>query len=332
VDNRHLVPFSLDHGILVNIPQRLLFLFRDGRLVAWYPVAVGRRDWPTAAGRFRIDSLERNPTWNVPASIQEEMKRRGVTVKSRVPPGPANPLGDYWIGFEGSGCGIHGTNAPASIYTFRTHGCVRLHPDDIADLFSGSFEGMTVEFVYEPILLARAPDGAVFLEVNADVYGRQGDPGEIVAALAERQNLRMALDPAMVGNVIAEREGLARRVDVPVRLLENERDLSVEAIANDSISVDLGFEILDVDRSDVVQRLRSPRDSLRRRIFPALFGLSENLDDFQHVRHKKPPCVLHTQKCGAGSGPNRPGPRGRGRAWPSWAPVHSYPAALGRAA
>jgi L,D-transpeptidase ErfK/SrfK len=213
VDNRHIVPFSLDDGILINIPQRLLFLFQDGRRVAWYPVGMGRRDWPTSAGRFQIDSLERKPTWNVPASIQEEMRRRGVSVESRVPPGPANPLGDYWIGLEGSGCGIHGTNAPASVYAFRTHGCVRLHPDDIADLFSRAFKGMPVQFVYEPILLARAPDGTVFLEVNADVYGRQGDPSEIVAALAQRQNLRMALDPALVERVIAESEGLARRVE-----------------------------------------------------------------------------------------------------------------------
>lgn len=216
VDNRHIVPFSLEQGILINIPQRLLFLFQEGRLVAWYPAGLGRRDWPTAASRFEIRALERQPTWNVPVSIQEEMRRHGESVETRVRPGPANPLGDYWIGLEGSACGIHGTTAPASIYGFRTHGCIRLHPNDIADLFSRVSKGMAVQLVYEPVLLARGPDGAVFLEVNPDIYGLQKDPRGAVAALAELEKLRTVLDPVAVEWVIAGKEGLARRVDAPV--------------------------------------------------------------------------------------------------------------------
>lgn len=213
VDNRHIVPFFLDQGILVNIPQRLLFFFEDRRLVSWYPIAVGRPDWPTSGGRFRIQALERGPTWNVPASIQEEMRRNGRKVRTRVPPGRDNPLGDYWIGLEGSGCGIHGTNVPASIYGFRTHGCMRLHPDDIADLFPRASNGMTVQIVYEPVLLARAAGGAVFLEVNPDVYGRQRNADATVAARAEREGLATTLDRKAIDRIVAGKEGLARQVD-----------------------------------------------------------------------------------------------------------------------
>jgi L,D-transpeptidase ErfK/SrfK len=216
VDNRHVIPFLLEQGILINIPQRLLFLFREGRLVSWYPAAVGRRDWPTAGGLFEIQTLERHPTWNVPVSIQREMRSLGRSVITRVPPGPDNPLGDYWIGLEGSGCGIHGTNAPASIYGFRTHGCIRLHPEDIADLFPRVSKGMPVQIVYEPVLLARGPDGSVFLEVNPDLYGRQKNPGEAVAALAESANLQTVIDPAAVERTVTRKEGLATRVDVPI--------------------------------------------------------------------------------------------------------------------
>jgi L,D-transpeptidase ErfK/SrfK len=213
IDNRHIVPSFQEQGILVNIPQRLLFLFHEGRLAAWYPVGLGRRDWPTAAGRFEVRTLERRPTWNVPVSIQEEMRRHGETVEARVPPGPASPLGDYWIGLEGSGCGIHGTNAPASIYGFRTHGCIRLHPQDIADLYSRASKGMAVVLIYEPVLLGRDSSGAVFLEVNPDIYGRQTDPRGAVAALAKRESLGTVLDSTAVEQVIARKEGLARRVD-----------------------------------------------------------------------------------------------------------------------
>jgi L,D-transpeptidase ErfK/SrfK len=216
IDNRHIVPFFLEQGILINIPQRLLFLFQKGRLVAWYPVALGRLDWPSEVGRFAIRTLERRPTWNVPSSIQEEMRRRGQIVPARVPPGPENPLGEYWIGFGTSGCGIHGTNAPASIYGFRTHGCVRLHPDDIAELVSRVSRGVAVELVYEPVLFARALDGAVFLEVNPDAYGWQEDTSRAVALLAERESLEALLVPDVVEEVVAKKEGLARRVDVRV--------------------------------------------------------------------------------------------------------------------
>ena len=213
VDNRHVVPFFLGAGNTHQHSAEAALLFQERRLVTWYPIGVGRRDWPTAGGRFQIHVLERRPTWNVPVSIQEEMRRHGEKVETRVPPGPDNPLGDYWIGLEGSECGIHGTNAPGSIYGFRTHGCIRLHPDDIADLFPRVSKGMTVQVVYEPVLLARGADGAVFLEVNPDIYGRQSNAREAVATLAEREGLRAALDPEAVERTVARKEGLARRVD-----------------------------------------------------------------------------------------------------------------------
>lgn len=215
VDNRHVIPFFLEQGILINIPQRLLFFFREGRLVAWYPAGVGRQDWPTAAGRFEIQTLERQPTWYVPVSIQREMQNLGRSVETRVAPGPDNPLGDYWIGLEGSDCGIHGTNAPASVYGVRTHGCIRLHPEDIADLFSRVSKGMPVQIVYETVLLARGPDGSVFLEVNPDLYGRQKDPAGAVAALAKSEKLQTVLDSLAVERAVARKDGLATRVDLP---------------------------------------------------------------------------------------------------------------------
>ena len=213
VENRHVVPPAVREGVVINVPQRLLFFFREGSLEAWYPVALGRPDWKTPAGLFEVASKRRHPTWRVPASIQAEMRREGKPVRTTVPPGPANPLGDYWIGLSGSLCGIHGTNAPSSIYGFRTHGCIRLRPEDIADLFSRVSIGTTVEIVYEPVLLARQPDGSVFLEVDADVYRRVGDLDAEVKALAARDGLIAVLDPARVAAVLALRDGVAARVD-----------------------------------------------------------------------------------------------------------------------
>jgi L,D-transpeptidase ErfK/SrfK len=213
VDNRRIVPDVVGEGIVINVPQRLLFFFRDGKLEAWYPVALGRRDWQTPTGLFAVASKRHKPTWHVPPSMQQEMRQQGETVKTEVPPGPGNPLGEYFIGLSRSMCGIHGTNAPSSIYSFRTHGCVRLHPDDAADLFSRVAIGTPVEIIYEAVLLARQPDGAVYLEVNPDVYARAGNPRQAFDALASRDPLPDAVDPARVDAVLAAAEGRAARVD-----------------------------------------------------------------------------------------------------------------------
>jgi L,D-transpeptidase ErfK/SrfK len=191
VNNRHVVPDPIEDGILINLPQRLLFLFEGGRVVAWYPVAIGRPDWQTPTGSYRIVTKEKNPVWDVPASIQQEMRRKGERVRTKVPPGPDNPLGNYWLGLSMTCCGIHGTNAPQSIYTFQTHGCIRLAPQNAAELFSRVSVGLPVEIVYEPVLMARDEEGTAFLEVHPDVYRRSGN-AERARAIAEARGLRQA--------------------------------------------------------------------------------------------------------------------------------------------
>jgi L,D-transpeptidase ErfK/SrfK len=86
VDNRHIVPRTLEDGIVVNVPQRMLFFFKSGRLVHGYPVAVGRTDWETPRGAFHVTEKQHNKVWHVPKSIQEEMRRERQVV--RQPAGP----------------------------------------------------------------------------------------------------------------------------------------------------------------------------------------------------------------------------------------------------
>jgi L,D-transpeptidase ErfK/SrfK len=85
-----------------------------------------------------------------------------LTVKTRVPPGPDNPLGQYWIGLSLVGYGIHGTIASASIYQFRSHGCIRIHPNDIADLFGRVSLGTSGHIIYTPVLLARLTSDQIY--------------------------------------------------------------------------------------------------------------------------------------------------------------------------
>jgi L,D-transpeptidase ErfK/SrfK len=203
IDNRHIVPNSLSDGILINIPQRMLFHMRQGHVIQSYAVGLGCPDWPTPARKFTVITKEENPTWDVPKSIQEEMRREGKIVQQRVPPCPENPLGKQWMGLSIRGYGIHGTIAPTSIYQFRTHGCIRLHPDDIAALFAEISTGTPGLLLYQRLMITRLGD-RIFLEVHRDVYRKEPNPLENLLAVVKTNNLEPLLDWEAAKAIIAK--------------------------------------------------------------------------------------------------------------------------------
>jgi L,D-transpeptidase ErfK/SrfK len=215
IDNRHIVPVASDArlAILINIPQRMLFLRRERALAKSYPVAVGKSDWPTPTGPFQVVLKEVHPTWDVPASIQDEMRRAGQRVITRMPPGPRNPLGDYWIGLSLGSLGIHGTPSPSTIYRFATHGCLRMHPDDVEALFADVVVGTRGATVYEPVLLA-VTDGGIFLEANRDVYRRGHVSLDEVRSAAATAGLETRIDWTAAAEVLRRRAGVARLVSL----------------------------------------------------------------------------------------------------------------------
>jgi L,D-transpeptidase ErfK/SrfK len=183
LSNRQIVPAKIEDGIVIDIVDRSLYWLRSGQLVGQFPVAVGRADWETPPGRFTITGHRRKPTWHVPKAIQAEMKQRGEPVKTKVPPGPDNPLGEYWLQLSAGDYGIHGTNAPWSVGKYATHGCMRLRPQDIERLYNEVPNGTPVWVIYEPIKLAELPDGRVLLEAHPDIYGRAG---KLIAQFTEQ--------------------------------------------------------------------------------------------------------------------------------------------------
>jgi L,D-transpeptidase ErfK/SrfK len=211
IDNRHIVPNLIGDGIVINIPQRMLFYFKDSRLVRHFPVGLGRPDWPTPTGEFRIAAKEEDPTWEVPPSIQEEMRREGKPVKTCVPPGPDNPLGKHWLGLSLAGYGIHGTIAPASIYHFQTHGCIRAHPDDIGELFKDVARGTPGMLVYRPLLLAKIGE-EIYLEVHRDVYRKAPRALESFAQLVRAHHLESFIDRKLAQDIIRKQDGIARKI------------------------------------------------------------------------------------------------------------------------
>ena len=210
VDNTHIAVANPQVNITINIAQRLLVLAEAERVRA-FPITVGRRSWPTPVGAFTILNKETDPVWDVPVSIQREMAQQGKPVITRMEASPRNPLGRHWIGLSLPGLGIHGTNAPASIYTFASHGCIRLHPDDVAELFPRIAVGMSGVLIYQPVVVA-VIDGRVWLEAHPDEYRRTGDARALLHAAVEGAGWSSRTNWVLVDEVLRQRRG--RAVDV----------------------------------------------------------------------------------------------------------------------
>ena len=106
----------------------------------------------------------------------------------------------------------YGTLAPTSIDRFRSHGCIRLHPDDIADLFGRVPIGTPGHIIYTPLILARLTNDRIYLEVHRDVFKRAGDPLMSVQRIVASEGIGPLLDWPRVEEVIRLKDGVAREV------------------------------------------------------------------------------------------------------------------------
>jgi L,D-transpeptidase ErfK/SrfK len=213
VNNRHIFPRTqLKEGLLLNIPGHMLYVFENGEISQRFPVGVGRPDWPTPTGVFRIISKVKNPTWTVPKSIQEEMMREGKMIMEKVPPGPDNPLGKYWLPLSIGGYGIHATPWPESIGHSTTHGCIRMVTKDIENLFTLIRPGTPLTIVYEPLKLAVNSDGKIFLETHPNTYQKAISYWNHIQNLARQNGLFDRIDWNKATLVLNKRHGIAEDI------------------------------------------------------------------------------------------------------------------------
>jgi lipoprotein-anchoring transpeptidase ErfK/SrfK len=218
-NNRKIVPQRMKNGIVVNIPDRTLYYFKQGRLAASLPVALGvplksdKYDWKTPTGTFRITAKIKDPTWHVPPSIQSEMEDQGKEIITSIPPGADNPLGKYAIKTSIPGILIHSTTKPWSIYSFASHGCIRVNPEQMEAFFKEVTVNTPGVIIYKPVKLAITEEGRVFLEVHRDVYGRNsGGLATEARRLIERQNLSGRVDWQKVESMVRNTSGIAEDI------------------------------------------------------------------------------------------------------------------------
>lgn len=95
------------YSILIDTNLHTLYLYSDDELYKSYPVAVGKPSTPSPKGKFKVLRKSKNP---------------------------GGPYGARWINFKPH-YGIHGTNRPLSIGKSVSGGCIRLHNEDIIELY-----------------------------------------------------------------------------------------------------------------------------------------------------------------------------------------------------
>jgi lipoprotein-anchoring transpeptidase ErfK/SrfK len=139
--------FEKPGTIIVRTRERALYqVLADGKAMR-YLVAVGK-DGFSWSGVARIGMKRKNPKWTPPAEMIERTPKYAKW-KDGMPGGiPDNPLGARALYLFDKGGDtmfrIHGTNAPSSIGTAASSGCIRMLNREVSELFDATPVGTKV--------------------------------------------------------------------------------------------------------------------------------------------------------------------------------------------
>ena len=213
--SRFVLPDASRSGLVVNVAEmRVYFYPQDGSVVRTWPISIGRVGWDTPLGETSIVRKKAYPTWYPPESIREEAAMDGNPLPRVVGPGPDNPLGSHalYLGFPQYL--IHGTNKPFSIGMRVSHGCVRMYPEHIVELFELVKTGTPVTLVHQGVKAGWSGD-RLYLEVHpvAGVPDEEARPSmtEVVSSLVSatpESGLPTNLDWKRVEEALATANGI----------------------------------------------------------------------------------------------------------------------------
>ncbi|HEV3184395.1 MAG TPA: L,D-transpeptidase [Xanthobacteraceae bacterium] len=116
--------------IIIDTPNRFLFLVQDNGHAVRYGIGVGRPGF-TWAGVKQVSAKREWPDWTPP----DDMLRRRPDLPHHMSGGPENPLGARALYLGSSLYRIHGSNEPWTIGTAVSSGCIRMRNEDVIDLY-----------------------------------------------------------------------------------------------------------------------------------------------------------------------------------------------------
>ena len=135
--------------IVIDTPNTQLYYVLGGGRAISYGIGVGREGF-TWSGMQTVMRKAEWPDWIPPA----EMLQRQPYLPRFMAGGPGNPLGARAMYLGNTAYRIHGTNAPDTIGTQVSSGCIRMLNDDVIDLYRRVGIGTKV------VVLPQQPRGA----------------------------------------------------------------------------------------------------------------------------------------------------------------------------
>ena len=117
--------------VIIDTPNTYLYYVLGNGQAVRYGIGVGR-DGFTWSGIQSVTRKAEWPDWTPPP----EMIARQPYLPRHMAGGPGNPLGARAMYLGGTVYRIHGTNAPETIGTHVSSGCIRLTNEDVSDLYS----------------------------------------------------------------------------------------------------------------------------------------------------------------------------------------------------
>lgn len=116
-------------SVRVVLPEYRLELRSANGIERSYGIAIGLPEYPTPTGQFAVRTIVWNPAW------RPHKEDPWATAKRPQPPGARdNPMKVVKIFFVEPAYYIHGTSELHTLGTAASHGCIRMHPDDAAEL------------------------------------------------------------------------------------------------------------------------------------------------------------------------------------------------------
>jgi L,D-transpeptidase ErfK/SrfK len=156
IPSQFILPNAPREGIVINAAAMRLFYYPkmkkgEKQVVHTYPIGIGKVGWKTPEGATKVLRKTKDPVWRPTASIiKEHLEERGEKLEREVKAGPDNPLGRFAFYLGWPTYMVHGTNKPAGVGLRSSHGCIRLYPEDIAQLFELTPIGTSLRVVNQP--------------------------------------------------------------------------------------------------------------------------------------------------------------------------------------
>ena len=120
--------------IVVDTFARKLYLVGEAGTAMRYPIAVGR-EGISFRGTGTVGRKAEWPAWQPTANMIRTMPEMYGAYAAGLPGGLENPLGARALYLGSTLYRIHGTNAPWSIGSGVSSGCIRMRNEDVTDLY-----------------------------------------------------------------------------------------------------------------------------------------------------------------------------------------------------